>query len=51
MIMSRWPLFEGYERLKAAIGELRHQLRRLNEALDRRDDHFAAQLERTLRGE
>lgn len=46
---KRWPLDEGYELLKGMIDELRHQLERLQSALARRDDYFAAEMEATYR--
>jgi len=43
-----FPLDEGYEALKAAIAELRHQLGRIQKVLAMREDYFAAELDRAL---
>lgn len=46
---AKWPADGAYELLKGMIDELRHQVRRLQEALARRDDYFAAEMEATYR--
>lgn len=43
-----FPLDEGYEALKAAIAELRHQLDRIQKVLAMREDHFALEMERAM---
>lgn len=48
MTMNRYPLSEGYQRIRAAVAELRHQVGQLQAALAQGEDHFAAAFEQAL---